>query len=184
MVDQVAGCAAHTEQLGLRLAIVVTDGCEVLVAIAVDLGCSHDDMPLARPDLIEDRAERHVRLDDGIGRVAAERKISLDRIRDRVGEHQVGFERGPGEATGNHRHGAHRVAQHLTVATERLGEGDDADLGKRRFGGVTHACPLSSSLARYASCDSSSSQSARNCAHASGSLAVAAYSRWNASSRP
>ena len=148
MIDQVAGCAAHAEQLGLRLAIVVADGCEVLVAIAIDLGGSHDDMALARPDLIKDRAERHVRLDDGIGRVAAERKISLDRIRNRVGEHQIGLERGSGEATGNHRHGAHRVAQHLTVATERLGEGDDADLGERRFGGVAHACPLSSSLAR------------------------------------
>jgi hypothetical protein len=135
--------ATHAEQLRLRLARI-TDGGEVLVAVAVDLAGTHDHVATAAPHHVEDRPERDVALDHALGVHRTDRDRVRHEHRDGVGHHQVRFERLAGQPAAAHRHHTDRVAQDLAVAAERLGDRRDTHLVERD---VTHLDPPRAAMA-------------------------------------
>ena len=97
-----------------------------------------------------------------------------------------------GEPTTDDRRGAYRVAEDLTVTAEGLGDGHGTDLVERgRTGHCAHGVAPSAARSavrwstrfRYSAWLGAFTNRSANAAQASGSRAVAAYSRWNASSR-
>ena len=137
VVDGIARCAPQAEQLGLGLA-PIADGCEVLIAPHVDLAGAHDDVTLARPHDVEDGAIGRIALDDLLARRHSDRNRVGHQRGDRVGHHQVGFERGARQTSADDRHGADRVAQDLAVAAKGFGHGNAADFVDHH---ITHRCP-------------------------------------------
>ena len=98
-----------------------------------------------------------------------------------VGHHQVGLEARAGEPAADHRDGADRVGHDLAVAAEALGDRDHAVLGAVIRSVVAAHSPTTF---RYSAWSPQSRYFAFHAAHASGVFALAAYSFWNASSRP
>src|SRR5690606_28949423 len=91
---------------------------------------AHHDVALAPPEHVEDAREGHPALDHGRGGglgVTEGREV-LDDLVHAVGEHQLGLEGGLGQARTHGGHGGHGARHDLAVATEGLGDGDDAIL--------------------------------------------------------
>src|SRR5690606_38547540 len=148
---------------------VVADRGQVLVAVAVELAGAHHDVAPAGPHPVEHRSVRVPVLEDPV-LGGDERRVVVDEGGLAVGDAQVGLERGPGQASGDHRDRADRVGEDLAVAPEALGERDDADLGP---GGGRRGHRPSRTLRWYSS-SGTSTHSARYAAYVSGEAPASA----------
>ncbi len=135
MGDRVARGAAHAEQLGRRFRVGADAG-EVLVAEAVDLARGHDDVAVAVPEVVEDRAEGEPGFDDrGFGGARDGARV-VDDGADAVGHQKIGLEGQLREPRADGRGRAEAARQDLAVAAKRLGRRHRADLPARRPSGV------------------------------------------------
>ncbi len=129
IVDGVAWPTAHTEQLGLGL-LPWTDVGDVGVAEAVDLAGAHHHVATAAPQRVEHLSEGDPTFDHFVG--GADRQIAGHEERFTVGDHEIGFERGPGESGAEHRDGAHTGGEDLAIASPGFGAGDGDHVGEGR----------------------------------------------------
>ena len=143
VVDRVARCPAHPDELGLGLG-VVADGGDVLVAELVDLAGHHHDVAPSGPDDGEDRLVGHVGLAHEFGGLGGEGGDAVDQRRLAVGEDEVRGEGRLGQPGAEGRDRAEGAGHDLAIAAPGLGAGDRADVCS---GDVAHCSDLQVSTA-------------------------------------